>query len=305
MVPEVYFKISNIQKLLGSFRCSVVGKIPFFCTPWKKTWKQKRTLPKSSQEFSPNGGAQGCVEVMTREEVRFVLQKHNALGSNFCPDFFSRFRLWPGCQVSVKLQAGHWGMYESGDVTQQFFFGGPKYINIIINRKIRSEVQVTVQWFLMWGFFSRKSQANRLSPLVFLQDDDIWGSPDTAEAMSEGCGHGINGKHNTYQIIWQERKQNLAEIGKSNSSRNSPKFYGVDSVGCSWCSLMLFGQKKTYPLRDKRTSTVITMGCQELRSVPERQLPHSLPPQKIWPLRPNSTSHGLKWKPLKKLTCSR
>ena len=58
---------------------------------------------------------------------------------------------------------------------------------------------------------------------------------------------GINGKHNTCQIIWQERKQNLAEIGKSNSSRNPPKFYGVDSVGCSWCSLMLFGQKKHIP----------------------------------------------------------
>ena len=116
--------------------------------------------------------------------------KRNALGSKLCPGFFPDLDSGTR-QVSVKLQAGHWGMYEKWRCDSTIFFWRSKIytVNIIINRKIRSEVQVTVQWFLMWGFFSPKSQANRLSPLVFLQDDDIWGSPDTAEARAvKGVG---------------------------------------------------------------------------------------------------------------------
>lgn len=120
----------------------------------------------------------------------FCAPKTKRLGIEFLFGFFSRFGLWPGRQVSVKLQAGHWGMVMKVEMwLNNFFWRSKIYINIIINRKIRLEVQATVQWFLMWGFFSPKSQANRLSPLVFLQDDDIWGSPDTAEARAmKGVG---------------------------------------------------------------------------------------------------------------------
>ena len=68
--------------------------------------------------------------MMTREEVRFVLPPNEtpwALGSKLCPGFFPDLDSGTR-QVSVKLQAGHWGMYEKWRCDSRFFFGGPKYI---------------------------------------------------------------------------------------------------------------------------------------------------------------------------------
>lgn len=90
MVPEVCWIVSNIQKL-GSFRDAESSEnFHFFFYPWKKmdTKKPSWNHPKS---FQTKLWGPGCVEVMTREEVRFVPPNCSLQPSwnrNFVRNFF-------------------------------------------------------------------------------------------------------------------------------------------------------------------------------------------------------------------------
>ena len=121
MVPEVCWIVSNIQKL-GSFRDAESSENFHFFLPLEKNGHQK-TLLKPSQEFSNQIVGPRLCGSDDKRRGAFCASKllpPTVLESKFCPEFFP-IGLWT-LQVSVKLQAGHWGMYEKWRCDSRFFF---------------------------------------------------------------------------------------------------------------------------------------------------------------------------------------